>query len=237
MHQSPARTSPDNATRNHAYILGISAVAALGGFLFGFDSGVINGTVAALNRAFHSSSLGSGFNVASLLLGCAIGAFLAGTLADKFGRRSVLIVTSVVFMWGSWGAGVAHGNLEFILYRVMGGLAVGAASIVCPAYISEIAPSAIRGRLSSLQQLAIVLGLFFAFLSNYLFAGAAGTAANPFWWGFQAWQWMFWAEIIPSAAFFLGLLLIPESPRYLVAANRADTARIVLARLGHPDPD
>jgi SP family sugar:H+ symporter-like MFS transporter len=226
----------DNATRNHSYILAISAVAALGGFLFGFDSGVINGTVNALNEAFHSSNLGSGFNVASLLLGCAVGAFLAGTLADKFGRRSVLIVTSIFFIWGSWGAGVAHGSLEFILYRVMGGLAVGAASIVCPAYISEIAPSAIRGRLSSLQQLAIVLGLFCAFLSNYLFAGAAGTAGNSFWWGFQAWQWMFWAETIPSAAFFLGLLFIPESPRYLVAANKADTARTVLARLGHPDP-
>jgi SP family sugar:H+ symporter-like MFS transporter len=233
----PPTTPPATDSRNHVYILAISAVAALGGFLFGFDSGVINGTVDALNRAFHSSNLGSGFNVASLLLGCAVGAFLAGTLADKFGRRSVLIVTSIFFVWGSWGAGIAHGSLEFILYRVMGGLAVGAASVVCPAYICEIAPSAIRGRLSSLQQLAIVLGLFFAFLSNYLFAGAAGTAGGPFWWEFQAWQWMFWAEIIPSAAFFLGLLFIPESPRYLVAANRAETARTVLARLGHPDPE
>lgn len=212
-------------------------VAALGGFLFGFDSGVINGTVNALNKAFHSSNLASGFNVASILLGCAVGAFLAGTLADKFGRRFVLIVTSIFFIWGSWGSGVAHGSLEFILYRVMGGLAVGAASIVCPAYISEIAPSAVRGRLASLQQLAIVLGLFFAFLSNYLFASAAGTAGNSFWFGFQAWQWMFWAEIIPAAVFFFGLLLIPESPRYLVAAHRAETARTVLERLGHPDPD
>jgi SP family sugar:H+ symporter-like MFS transporter len=227
----------DHSTRNHSYILGISAVAALGGFLFGFDSGVINGTVDALNRAFHSSNLGSGFNVASLLLGCAAGAFLAGTLSDKFGRRSILIVTSLFFLWGSWGAGVAHGSLEFIIYRVMGGFAVGAASIVCPAYISEIAPSAIRGRLASLQQLAIVLGLFCAFLSNYLVAGAAGTAGHPFWAGFQAWQWMFWAEIVPSAAFFLGLLFIPESPRYLVAAKRTDIARTVLARLGHPDPE
>jgi SP family sugar:H+ symporter-like MFS transporter len=232
MHEHP----PDNATREYFYILGISVVAALGGFLFGFDSGVINGTVNALNRAFHSSTFGSGFNVASILLGCAVGAFLAGTLADKFGRRSVLIVTSILFVVGSWGSGVAHGSLEFILYRVMGGLAVGAANIVCPAYISEIAPSAVRGRLASLQQLAIVLGLFSAFLSNYLFAGAAGTAGNSFWFGFQAWQWMFWAEIIPAAIFFLGLLSIPESPRYLVAAHRAETARRVLARLGHPDP-
>src|SRR5439155_5774924 len=113
-------TAQDNASRNQFYILAISAVAALGGFLFGFDSGVINGTVDALNRAFHSSNLGSGFTVASILLGCAVGAVIAGTLADKFGRRSVLIVTSVLFVLGSWGSGVAHGSLEFILYRVMG---------------------------------------------------------------------------------------------------------------------
>jgi MFS transporter, SP family, sugar:H+ symporter len=237
MYEPPSRTPRDSASRNRFYILGISVVAALGGFLFGFDSGVINGTVDALIRAFHSSNFGSGFNVASILLGCAVGAFLAGTLADKFGRRSVLIVTALLFVFGSWGSGIAHGSLEFILYRVMGGLAVGAASIVCPAYISEIAPSAVRGRLASLQQLAIVLGLFFAFLSNYLFAGAAGTAGSLFWFGFQAWQWMFWAEIIPSTIFFLGLIFIPESPRYLVAANQAETARTVLARLGHPDPD
>jgi MFS transporter, SP family, sugar:H+ symporter len=232
----PSAAQRNTETRNHFYILAISMVAALGGFLFGFDSGVINGTVGALSQAFHTSSLGSGFNVASILLGCAVGAFLAGTLADKFGRRAVLIVTAVLFVWGSWGSGVAHGSLEFILYRFMGGLAVGAASIICPAYISEIAPSEIRGRLSSLQQLAIVLGLFFAFLSNYLFVGAAGTAGSTFWFGFQAWQWMFWAEIIPAVLFFIGLLFIPESPRYLVAANRQDTAQNVLARLGHPDP-
>jgi len=235
---APPPGSPQgNANRHRLYVLGISAVAALGGFLFGFDSGVINGTVGALNKAFQSSNLGSGFNVASVLLGCAVGAFLAGTLADKFGRRSVLLVTALLFAWGSWGSGIAHGSLEFILYRVVGGLAVGAASIVCPAYISEIAPAAIRGRLSSLQQLAIVLGLFCAFLSNYLFTCAAGTAGSPLWFGCQAWQWMFWAEIIPSAVFFLGLLFIPESPRYLVAANRAEIARRVLIRLGQPDPD
>src|SRR5882724_2153492 len=232
----PSATQRNTETRNHFYILAISMVAALGGFLFGFDSGVINGTVGALNQAFHTSSLGSGFNVASILLGCAVGAFLAGTLADKFGRRAVLIIAAILFVWGSWGSGVAHGSLEFILYRFMGGLAVGAASIICPAYISEIAPSEIRGRLSSLQQLAIVLGLFFAFFSNYLFVGAAGTAESTFWFGFQAWQWMFWAETIPAVLFFIGLLFIPESPRYLVAANRPETAQNVLARLGHPDP-
>ena len=222
---------------NRFYVVAISAVAALGGFLFGFDSGVINGTVDALNRAFHTSSLGSGFNVASILLGCAMGAFIAGALADKLGRRAVLIIAAILFVWGSWGSGIAHGSLEFIAYRVMGGLAVGAASIICPAYISEIAPPKIRGRLASLQQLAIVLGLFCAFLSNYLIAGAAGGAGAPFWLGFKAWQWMFWIEIIPSIIFLLGLLLIPESPRFLVAAHRTPMARKVLTRLGEPRVD
>jgi SP family sugar:H+ symporter-like MFS transporter len=216
------------------YVVAISAVAALGGFLFGFDSGVINGTVDALNRAFHTSHLGSGFNVASILLGCAVGAFLGGGLSDKYGRRAVLIAAALLFIWGSWGTGIARNSLEFVAYRVMGGLAVGAASIICPAYISEIAPARIRGRLASLQQLAIVLGLFFAFLSNYLIAGAAGGASASFWMGFKAWQWMFWIEIIPSVTFFLGLLLIPESPRFLVAARRVQVARKVLTRLGDP---
>jgi SP family sugar:H+ symporter-like MFS transporter len=206
----------------------------LGGFLFGFDSGVINGTVDALSHAFHASNLGSGFNVASILLGCAGGAFIAGTLSDKFGRRAVLILAAILFAWGSWGSGIAHGSMEFIAYRVMGGLAVGAASIICPAYISEIAPAEIRGRLASLQQLAIVLGLFFAFFSNYLLAHAAGAAGASFWLGFKAWQWMFWIEIIPSVVFLLGLLLIPESPRFLVAVRRTDAARKVLTRLGEP---
>src|SRR3954452_4786727 len=216
------------------YVIAISAVAALGGFLFGFDSGVINGTVDALNRAFHTSHLGSGFNVASILLGCAGGAFIAGADQSKLGRRAVLIAAAVLFVWASWGTGIAHGSLEFIAYRVMGGLAVGAASIICPAYISEITPARIRGRLASLQQLAIVLGLFFAFLSNYFIAGAAGGASGLLLLGFKAWQWMFWIEIIPSVIFLLGLLLIPESPRFLVAARRADVARKVLTRLGEP---
>ena len=227
----------DKVRSNQLYVIAISAVAALGGFLFGFDSGVINGTVDALNRAFHTSNLGSGFNVASILLGCAVGAFIGGTLADKLGRRGVLIGAAILFVWGSWGSGIAHGSLEFIAYRVMGGLAVGAASIICPAYISEIAPARIRGRLASLQQLAIVLGLFFAFVSNYLLAGAAGAASASFWLGFKAWQWMFWIEIVPSVVFLLGLLLIPESPRFLVAARRSQAARKVLTRLGEPHVD
>ncbi len=213
----------------------ISCVAAIGGFLFGFDSGVINGTVGALKQAFQSDAAVSGFNVASMLLGCAVGAFVAGNLADKFGRKSVMIATALLFTIAAWGSGIAHSSHEFVVYRLLGGFAIGAASVICPAYISEIAPAAIRGRLASLQQLAIVLGLFVAFLSNYLISHAAGGSTSRFWLGFEGWQWMFWVGMVPAIIFFVMLAFVPESPRYLVAAGKLDAARRVLARLSHPD--
>jgi SP family sugar:H+ symporter-like MFS transporter len=221
---------------NPFQIILLSIVAAIGGFLFGFDSGVINGAVDALQKAFNSSSLDTGFNVASMLLGCAAGALIAGTLSDRYGRRTVMLGTAVLFSVSAWGSGISGSSGEFIVYRLLGGFAVGAASVICPAYISEIAPAAIRGRLASLQQLAIVMGLFFAFLSNFVIAQGAGGASNPFWFGFQAWQWMFWAELVPSFVFFAALLVIPESPRYLVAAGKHGLAEKILARLNrHED--
>jgi len=224
-------THTPHERHNTFFIILISAIAAIGGFLFGFDSGVINGTVAALKEAFHSSAAASGFNVASMLLGCAGGAFLAGSLADKFGRRNVMIVTALLFTISAWGSGISTSSFEFIAFRLLGGFAIGAASVLCPAYISEIAPAAIRGRLSSLQQLAIVLGLFAAFLSNYLIALGAHGATGHFWLGFQGWQWMFWVGMVPAVIFLVSLFLIPESPRYLVAAGRDAEANSVLTRL------
>lgn len=216
---------------NMARVIFLSIIAALGGFLFGFDSGVINGTVDALRGSFNSDAVGTGFNVASMLLGCAAGAFFAGTLADKYGRRSVLILAAAAFIVSAWGSGAAGSSTEFVIFRILGGLAVGAASILSPAYIGEIAPPHIRGRLISLQQLAIVLGLFFAFLSNYMLAQTAGGASAIHWWGFKTWQWMFWMELIPASLFFVLLLFIPESPRFLVAANQTEKAFRVLASI------
>lgn len=216
---------------NHRFVIMISCVATIGGFLFGFDSGVINGTVDGLQQAFNSDSVGTGFNVASMLLGCAAGAFFAGRLADIYGRRSLLIVSSLFFLVSAWGSGVAAGSIEFVIYRVLGGLAVGAASVMAPAYISEIAPSAYRGRLTTIQQVAIISGLFIAFLNNYFLADFAGSSTADFWLGYQAWRWMFWVEMAPAALFFVALLFIPESPRYLVASGKKDRAQIVLARL------
>jgi len=218
---------------NMGRVLFLSTIAAIGGFLFGFDSGVINGTVSALQTAFDSDAVGTGFNVASMLLGCAAGAFFAGTLADKFGRKPVLLVTAIAFILSALGSGAAGSSTVFVMARILGGLAVGAASILVPAYISEIAPPKVRGALTTLMQLMIVIGLFMAFLSNYYIAGGAGGASNEFWGGFEAWQWMFWVETLPAAIFFAGLIFIPESPRYLVAAGKLDEAREVLTSLSN----
>jgi SP family sugar:H+ symporter-like MFS transporter len=214
-------------------VIFLAFVAAIGGFLFGFDSGVINGTVDALQSAFDSDAAVTGFNVASVLLGCVAGAFFAGTLADRFGRKPMMLVAGVVFIISAWGSGIAEGSVEFVIYRLIGGLAVGAASILAPLYISEIAPSKIRGRLATLQQLMIVIGLFMAFMSNYWLVGMSGGAQEEFWMGFQTWSWMFWAEIIPAAVFVLVLIFIPESPRYLVASNQSEKALKVLSSIGN----
>ncbi len=214
-----------------AFVLLISCVATIGGFLFGFDSGVINGTVEGLQVAFNSDSAGTGFSVASMLLGCAIGAAAAGTMSDVFGRRTMMIVAAVFFIISAWGSGIAGGTLEFVCYRILGGLAVGAASVMSPAYISEIAPAHLRGRLSSIQQVAIITGLFIAFLSNFMIQQAAGSALSEWIWGFEAWRWMFWVELIPAFIFLIALLVIPESPRFLVAKGSHEKAHGVLTRV------
>jgi SP family sugar:H+ symporter-like MFS transporter len=219
------------AGENTRFIILISCVATIGGFLFGFDSGVINGTVDGLKQTFQSSSAGIGFEVASMLLGCAVGAFFAGRLADRWGRRSVLIIAAVLFLLSALGAGASHSSAFFIFARVMGGFAVGAASVMSPAYIAEVASARYRGRLATVQQIAIIGGLFCAFLSNYLLAKAAGASTQVLWLGQEAWRWMFWMQAIPSAVFLLLLLIIPESPRYLVVKKRKQEALAVLTRL------
>jgi len=220
-----------SATNNTPYVIVVSCIATIGGFLFGFDSGVINGTVQGLQVAFESDSIGTGFNVASMLLGCAIGAYFAGRLADRFGRRAIMRVAATLFIVSAWGSGIATGSLEFVVYRVLGGLAVGAASILSPAYISEIAPAHYRGALATVQQIAIISGLFIAFFSNYLLAISAGASTAEFWLGFDAWRWMFWVEVLPATVFLVALFFIPESPRYLVLSRQRDKALDVLTKL------
>jgi SP family sugar:H+ symporter-like MFS transporter len=221
----------DSLTENGALILFISLVATIGGFLFGFDSGVINGTVDGLKLAFQSESVGTGFNVASMLLGCAVGAYFAGRLADIYGRKVILLWSAVFFIVSAWGSGIADGSLEFVIYRILGGFAVGAASVITPAYIAEVAPARYRGMLTTLQQIAIILGLFMAFVSNYLLAEFAGASTEPLWLGIDAWRWMFWMELLPALLFLLMLLFIPESPRFLLLKGRDAAGAAVLERL------
>ncbi|GGW60690.1 sugar porter family MFS transporter [Alishewanella tabrizica] len=218
-------------TDNRRFIIFITIVATLGGFLFGFDSGVINGTVDGLQQAFMSDSAGTGFNVASMLLGCAIGAFFAGRLADIYGRKNILLAAAICFVISAWGSGIADSSLTFVIYRILGGLAVGAASVMAPAYISEVAPARYRGMLTTVQQIAIIFGLFMAFISNYLLAEFAGASTALLWFDFAAWRWMFWMELLPAVLFLLMLLFIPESPRFLVIAGKHAAAGDVLCRL------
>ena len=223
-------TAGDGESRT-LYTIVICCVATIGGFLFGFDSGVINGTVDGLQTAFDSDRVGTGFNVASMLLGCAAGAFFAGRMADRCGRRFIMRIAAMLFIISAWGSGIANVSAEFVFYRVLGGLAVGAASVLAPAYISEVAPARYRGTLATVQQIAIISGLFLAFVNNYLLAATAGSSTTEFWLGFEAWRWMFWVELIPATIFLCALFLIPESPRYLVLSRHREKALEVLTRL------
>jgi SP family sugar:H+ symporter-like MFS transporter len=223
---------------NTTFIILISCIATIGGFLFGFDSGVINGTVDGLTAAFDSDAAVTGFNVASMLLGCALGAAAAGRLADKYGRRALLIAASIFFIVSAWGSGIATSSFEFVIYRVIGGMAVGAASVMAPAYISEVSLARYRGRLTTVQQIAIISGLFLSFVSNYVLADIAKGSSQELWLGFEAWRWMFWMELVPAILFFVTLLFIPESPRFLVFKDKTDAARKVLRKLyGDRDGD
>ena len=230
----PVTEAPGKA-QHTLYIIVISCIATIGGFLFGFDSGVINGTVDGLQVAFDSDNVGTGFNVASMLLGCAAGAFFAGRLADRFGRRTIMRVAAVFFIISAWGSGIAGASTEFVVYRVLGGLAVGAASVLAPAYISEVTPAHYRGTLATIQQVAIIFGLFMAFFSNYLIANAAGGSMAEWLLGFEAWRWMFWVEMLPATVFLVALFFIPESPRFLVLHRQRERAVEVLTKLGGRD--
>ncbi len=226
-----AGMSAEGAKVNMAFVAAIVAVATIGGFMFGYDSGVINGTQEGLEKAFNLSKLGTGLNVGAILIGCALGAFAAGRLADIWGRRTVMIISALLFLVSALGTGAAHTSIVFIAFRLIGGLGVGAASVLCPVYISEVTPANIRGRLSSVQQIMIITGLTGAFVANYVLAHTAGSSTAPFWLDLPAWRWMFWMQTIPAGVFFFSLLAIPESPRFLVAKGQDAKAEAILSRL------
>ena len=209
----------------------LAGVAALGGFLFGFDTAVINGAVDALAEDFELGPLLKGFSVSTALLGAAAGAFLAGRVADRIGRVRTLVIAAGLFLVSAIGTAFAFGPVDLIFWRVVGGVGVGAASVIAPAYIAEISPAAIRGRLGSLFQLAIVVGILLALGSDLLIATLAGSAGAEWLLGISAWRWMFLVEVLPALVFGVLALQIPESPRYLVANGRDDEARAVLGQV------
>jgi MFS transporter, SP family, xylose:H+ symportor len=210
--------------RLNRQILGNTLIAALGGLLFGFDTAVISGTTGALQRVFDLSSFALGFTVASALIGTIVGAIVAGSPADRLGRRTTLFWIALLYLISALGTAFAWDWYSFLFFRFMGGLGVGGASVVSPMYIAEISPAQFRGRMVAITQFNIVFGILLAFFSNYLIAQVVLSA--------ESWRWMFGVEALPAAAFYLLLFLTPRSPRWLVMKGRITEARVVLDRLG-----
>lgn len=218
-------------------VIRIASVAALGGLLFGYETAVINGAVEAIRSDFNVGAGPLGLAVSAALIGAAAGALTAGRIADRIGRLMVMKIAAVLFLLSaigcaaapeSWGMG---GLIFFVIFRIVGGVGVGVASVIAPAYIAEVSPARLRGRLGSLQQLAIVLGIFLSFLVNYALQSAAGGSNEELWLGWDAWRWMFLMMAFPALLYGGLAYTIPESPRFLISQQRLPEARAVLERL------
>ncbi|MFJ1702681.1 sugar porter family MFS transporter [Kitasatospora sp. NPDC088346] len=210
------------------FVIFITAAAALGGFLFGYDSSVINGAVSGIQGRFAVGDGVTGLIVSSALLGSAVGAALAGRFADRYGRIRVMKAAAVLFGVSAVGSMVPFAAWDLACWRVLGGAAIGIASVIAPTYIAEVAPTRYRGRLASFQQAAIVLGIAISQLVNWVLAEAAGGDTRGQLLGLEAWQWMLGICVVPAVAYFVLAALIPESPRFLISAGRLDEARSVL---------
>ncbi|MEO3941310.1 sugar porter family MFS transporter [Paenarthrobacter nicotinovorans] len=212
-------------------VIGLAVAGAVGGFLFGFDSSVVNGAVDAMADEFVMSEALTGFAVAVALLGCAAGAYFAGKIADRYGRIPAMKIGALLFLVSAIGTGLAFSVWDLIFWRLVGGLGIGLASVIAPAYISEISPRHVRGRLASLQQLAITTGIFAALLSDAVLANSAGGAGGTLWFGTEAWRWMFIACAIPAAVYGWIAFRLPESPHFLVLNGKEDQARTIFNKL------
>lgn len=233
LNSTPASKNAVDDLGQHATarVVLIAAAAALGGFLFGFDTAVVNGAVDAVRGNFGLDAARIGFAVSCALLGSAAGAWYAGPLADRVGRVRAMQVAAVFLALSALGSGLVTGVGSLVFWRLVGGIGVGVASVIAPTYIAEISPAAVRGRLGSLQQLAIVLGIFAALLSDAWLAGTAGGAAEKLWFGLAAWRWMFLVAVVPALIYGSLVLGVPESPRHLVAKGRLAEAKDVLRQV------
>lgn len=211
--------------KNSTRIFGWSIIVALGGFLFGFDTAVISGVEKHIQELFQLDSFWHGFTISSALIGTVIGALVAGKPADKYGRKPILFIVAFLFAFSAIGSALANDVTSFILYRFIGGIGVGASSVVAPTYISEISPAKIRGRMTALFQFNVIFGIMMAFISNYLLRNMGG----------EPWRWMLGVEGIPAVAYFLLLFLVPRSPRYLIKIGKIAEARSVLNKVESGD--
>jgi len=232
------QTSELKAKYNLGYVWLISIVAAMGGLLFGWDWVVIGGAKPFFQRYFQLTTEAQiGWANSCALLGCLAGALVAGALSDRFGRKRLLIVAALLFALTSTGNALASNFTVFIVWRIFGGVAIGLASSLSPMYIAEVAPAQIRGKLVAINQLTIVIGILLAqyinwFLVRNLPVGASDEFIRNSWFGQQGWRWMFGLTAIPSLLFFLGMLLVPESPRWLVQNGSPERAQRILAKIG-----
>lgn len=227
---TPQHVNEDGATP-YLYVYLVAGVAALGGLLFGYDTGVVNGAISPLQEYFELTEAMKGWATACALLGCVIGALFAGMLSDWLGRKWVLLLCAVFFAISAIGSAIPEQFYVFYIARILGGMGVGAASIISPVYIAEIAPAKIRGQLVTVYQLAIVVGIMVVFFVN---AGIAEIGTDS--WNVQyGWRWMFASETLPAVLFFLLLLPVPESPRWLTKQGRDDEAKATLTRINGPE--
>lgn len=214
----------DTKSNRSQTLLLVTLVAAVGGFLFGYDTAVINGANQYLKKHFELSSMQEGIAGASAILGCIPGAMFAGFLSDRFGRRKVLFLCAVVYAVSGLLSAIPRTFTEFLVARFISGLGIGASSMICPIYIAELAPAAKRGRLGSLFQLGIVVGIFLTLFINAWIQGRGDDAWNTA----SGWRWMLGAEVLPAGLLLALLFFVPESPRWLIQAGREDEARRIL---------
>jgi len=209
------------------YVMLVCMVAALGGLLFGYDTGVINGAIGPLKAHFVLDANWAGWATGCALVGCAVGAAIAGVLSDWLGRKKVLILSAILFLISAVGTALPKNITTFIIYRIIGGLGVGAASMSSPMYIAEISPARIRGRMVSVNQFAIVTGFLVVYFVNYFIA----LQGDQMWNQESGWRWMFGSEALPALLLLVLLFFVPESPRWLTKQNRSDEALEILTRV------
>ncbi|WP_405611749.1 sugar porter family MFS transporter [Streptomyces sp. NBC_01511] len=235
--QSPQSGGRQAHPEHLGHVIFITAAAAMGGFLFGYDSSVINGAVQAIRERFDIGSAALAQVIAAALIGCAIGAATAGRIADRIGRIRCMQISSVLFTISAVGSALPFALWDLAMWRVIGGFAIGMASVIGPAYIAEVSPPAYRGRLASFQQAAIVLGIALSQLVNFGILNIADGDQRGKIAGLEAWQWMLGVMVVPAVLYGLLSLAIPESPRFLISVGRNDAAKGVLAEVEDKNVD